>query len=178
MNIFFLHRRARACARLHVDKHVVKMILETCQLLCTAWHVVDPLHSTFSPPYKKTHVNHPCAQWARRSRQNYAWLCELGLALCAEYTFRYGRIHKCHSHLLVLATLALPVDEVAWSDPPQAIDDAYKSPNAVVAYRNYYAYAKTHLHAWKGRSAPRFIARRLDPFVRSHRDDRDDRDML
>jgi hypothetical protein len=36
MNIFVLSRCPRAAARLHCDKHVVKMILETAQLLYTA----------------------------------------------------------------------------------------------------------------------------------------------
>ena len=160
MNIFFLHRCAKVCARWHVDRHVVKMILETCQLLCTSWHILDPLHERFTPPYKKTHINHPCAQWVRRSRSNYSWLCELGLALCAEYTFRYDRVHKCESHLKALAALELPTEETEWSDPPQAMDGVYKAPSTVVAYRNYYAHGKSHLHAWKGRGVPRFIAAR------------------
>ena len=161
-SIFFLHRSAKVCARLHVDKHIVKMILETCQLLCTSWHIADPLHKHFTPPYKKTHVNHPCAQWARGSRKHYAWLCKLGLALCAEYTFRYNRVHKCESHLKTLSALELPTENTAWSDPPQAMDELYKSANAVIAYRNYYAYDKHHLHAWKRREVPRFIQSRYN----------------
>lgn len=56
MNIFYLSRDPVLCAEMHCDKHVVKMILETAQLLSTAhWE----LGST--APYKPTHKNHPLA---------------------------------------------------------------------------------------------------------------------
>ena len=93
MNIFFLSLDPAEAARLHCDKHVVKMILESCQLLyCAHW-----MCGTIMPSnaYKKTHPNHPCAKWVRESQANYRWLCRLGLELCGEYTFRYGKHHKC-----------------------------------------------------------------------------------
>lgn len=85
MQVFVLDKDPVLAARYHCDKHVVKMIVETCQLLCTAHH----LHGSEQPPYRKTHVNHPCAIWARESRANYDWLIQLGFALSDEYTLRY-----------------------------------------------------------------------------------------
>ena len=41
MNIFFLDENPTLSAQYHVDKHVVKMILETAQLLCSVHHVTE-----------------------------------------------------------------------------------------------------------------------------------------
>jgi len=99
MNIFFLHPVPAICAQQHCDKHVVKMILEYTQLLCTAHHEQDgnmmltpPLdHSQLLAP---THKNHPCAIWVRDCMENYSWLAELLFWLHEEYTLRYGKKHK------------------------------------------------------------------------------------
>jgi hypothetical protein len=88
MNIFFLDEDPTLSAQYHVDKHVVKMILETAQLLCGVHHATSQI--TDQVPYKLSHKNHPCAIWARTSLSNYLYLCELGLELCKEYTYRYG----------------------------------------------------------------------------------------
>ena len=127
--------------------------------------VLDRSTRYFKPPYKKTHVNHPCARWARQSRANYAWLCELGVALCDEYTLRYGRVHKTHKYLTTLAALSLPIEASEWCDPPQAMDERYRRSNTVTAYRTYYTFGKAHLHAWTKRRVPNFCvdgARRCD----------------
>jgi hypothetical protein len=84
MNIFILDWDVKKCTQYHVDKHVVKMILETAQLLCGVHHVTDEVTtkyrtSTDQVPYKLSHKNHPCAIWARKSLSNYLYLCELGL---------------------------------------------------------------------------------------------------
>ena len=84
MNIFFLDEDPTMSAQYHVDKHVVKMILETAQLLCGVHHATAP-DNTYVP-YKLSHKNHPCSIWARTSLSNYLYLCELGLELCKEYT--------------------------------------------------------------------------------------------
>lgn len=136
------------CAEWHCDKHVVKMILETCQLLCTAWRVLDPDGHVYVPPYKKTHVNHPCAKWARTSESNYKWLAHLGRALCAEYTHRYGKVHKCKVMIDTLSDHVPPALPVAFTAPAMAMPDEYKVDNdAIAAYRKYYAGAKEHLHS-------------------------------
>lgn len=70
MNIFILDTNPKIAAQYHVDKHVVKMILETAQLLCSA-HWLNGSEA----PYKLTHKNHPCAIWTRECVENYNWLC-------------------------------------------------------------------------------------------------------
>ena len=73
MNIFFLDNDIRKCAIYHCDKHVVKMTLETAQLLCGVHHIIGG-----DAPYKLSHKNHPCSIWARESLSNYMLLSELG----------------------------------------------------------------------------------------------------
>ena len=160
MNIFILHRSPRKAAQYHCDKHVVKMILETAQLLFSAHWVLDP---EGLPPsaYKKTHANHPCALWVRQSLSNYVWLCELGLELCAEFTYRYTKTHKTQTLLEWLSVhppAGLPDPGITLL--PQAMPDEYKHPNAVRAYRTYYRENKLNLRGivkYTRRSPPGFL---------------------
>lgn len=92
MNIFVLNEDPVICAQLHCDKHVVKMPLETAQMLCTAIHIHTK--GQVLTPYKPTHTGHPCVIWTSRSIENFLWLADLGLQLCFEYTYRYGKEHK------------------------------------------------------------------------------------
>ena len=68
MNIFYLAHNPTDCAQMHCDKHVVKMILETAQLLSTAHH-----ERGSTAPYKSTHRNHPSAVWVRSGVKQYQW---------------------------------------------------------------------------------------------------------
>ena len=70
MNIFVLDYDTKTCAQMHCDKHCVKMILETAQLLCGVHHMINPT-STLQVPYKLSHRNHPCSIWARECLENY-----------------------------------------------------------------------------------------------------------
>lgn len=90
MNIFVTDPDPYVCANVLDDKRVVKMVLETAQLLSTAIHACGGVG-----PYKVTHLNHPCSIWTRQSRANYDWLLQHFDALLMEYTDRYGKIHKC-----------------------------------------------------------------------------------
>ena len=140
----------------HVDRHVVKMILELCQLLCTAiWLSGGEAYC------KPTHQNHPSAIWTRANKSNWLWLQTLALALCEEYTFRYGKQHKLETIIRELQVPDLPDED--FYDPPQAMPVEYKHEDAITAYRNYYILGKSHLHFWKNRHAwknqniPKFI---------------------
>jgi hypothetical protein len=146
------------------------MILETCQLLCTAIWVscedngvdADPI-----PPCKSTHKNHPSAIWARKNKSNWKWLRKLGLELCKEYTYRYDKNHKLEEAIKELQVPDLP--EGDFSQPPQCMGDIYKVENnsvgdSILAYRNYYTLGKCHLHFWKDRHA--WKRRNIPKFVR------------
>lgn len=151
MNIFFLHIDPEKCAQMHVDKHAIKMILETSQLLCSAHHSTD---SEYKPPYKLSHKNHPSSIWTRTSIDNYKWLSRLGKELCKEYTYRYGKIHKCEQYIDELTVNIPPVPDIGFTQPLQAMPDCYKEKDSIDAYRNYYFYDKIRLHSWKKRDKP------------------------
>ena len=139
MNIFYLHPISKICALYHCDKHVVKMIVETAQLLSTAHH-----EHNHPVTYKSTHINHPSAIWARSSRLHYSYLVDLGKALCVEYTKRYHKTHACEH--MFYHELALPPDELTfsgWTNPPQCMPDECKHDDTVTADRRYYRHKQT-----------------------------------
>lgn len=92
MNIFVTDTCPIKSAQALDDKRVIKMILESAQMLSTAIHMCGG-----TGPYKMTHVNHPCSVWARKSQANYYWLLNHFSALCDEYSTRYGKVHKCNN---------------------------------------------------------------------------------
>lgn len=173
MNIFYLDHDVVKCAQMHNDKHVVKMILEYCQLLSTAHRVCDgteviELSKTNRKVkrwrlnnagenilYSATHINHPSAVWARQSEENYKWLASLLRALCTEYTYRYGKQHKCERDGLVdylIDNVPFDISNKPFTEPTPAMPDAVKiAGNSVASYRNYYINNKQHLASWKGK---------------------------
>ena len=137
MNIFYLHHIPSVAAEMHCDKHVVKMIVESCQMLATAHHEHG---NGDNVTYKPTHKNHPSSIWARETGDQYRWLHKLALALCKEYTLRYGKEHKCLA--MLKGELLNPPSAIAnnhkWKQPPQCMPDEHKHYDTVVAYRSYY----------------------------------------
>jgi hypothetical protein len=138
MNIFYLSEDPNEAAKYMYNKHVVKMILESAQLLCTA-HIISDGEAA-NVPYKATHKNHPSAIWARESTANYKWLYNHMLALGNEYTRRYGKKHltilKCSG---ILSNAPANVTKTEFTPMPQCMPDQYKVPgNSVEAYWNYY----------------------------------------
>lgn len=164
MNIFFLHMDPNTCAQMHCDKHVIKMILETCQMLCSVWHIIDNEHIIYTPEYKLAHKNHPCSVWARESQKNYLWLCELGLELCKEYTYRYGKIHKSQEYIEDLNKNIPPIPDIDFTKFPQAMPDMYKEQDVISAYRHYYFFEKERMHSWKGKIKGREIPNWIQDF--------------
>jgi hypothetical protein len=149
MNIFFLDFDVKKCAEYHCDKHVVKMILETAQLLCSAHHVTGG-----SAPYKLSHKNHPCSIWTRKSLSNYLYLCELGLELSKEYTYRYGKRHKSQDVIEWCLINKPNIPDIGFTEPAMAMPDEYKVKSVVESYRNYYMGAKSGFAVWKNREKP------------------------
>jgi hypothetical protein len=147
MNIFYLHECPDISAKLQYNKHVVKMILESAQMLCTAHHCYGNAEQKLNVPYKQAHLNHPSTIWARKSRATYRWLYLHMMALGDEYTKRYGKEHltitKCAKFLNV-PPVHIQGDE--WSEPPQAMPDEYKvEGDSITAYRNYYVGDKSSI---------------------------------
>jgi hypothetical protein len=178
MNIFYVDSDPVVAARNMVDRHVVKMILETAQLLSTAHRVIDGEEyvgqsqsgrkakrwrlsgNADAIMYAATHINHPSAVWVRENSANYAWLYDHLLALGHEYTYRYGRTHLTIDKLKdILKDAPQNIEQSAvMSKMPSCMDKQYiVSVDPIVNYRNYYNYGKTDLLRWSNRPPPKWI---------------------
>ena len=178
MNIFALDGNPTVAAKYHVDKHVVKMVLEYCQLLSTAHRVIDGDMKTElskngrkvkryylgderdSIVYLACHVNHPSGIWTRADKSHYIWLTKLLRATCKEYTYRYGKVHKSESEGLVdwlCNNIPEGIDDHGiFRLPDPAMPDTSKvynggSIDVIQSYRNYYRQEKTRLLDWSGK---------------------------
>lgn len=152
MNIFVLHSDPIQAAIYHCDKHCVKMVLESAQMLCTNLNL-----KYIQTPYKSCHVNHPCTIWARQTRSNFLWLCELGLSLCYEYTFRYGKVHASEKVINFCYENSGNIPEGELTQFAQAMPDEYKSIDAIEAYRKYYIFEKKDFAIWSKRETPEWF---------------------
>jgi hypothetical protein len=148
MNIFILDKDPVVAAQMQCDKHVVKMILESAQMLSTAMDSIG-----LEPPYRPTHKNHPCNVWARKSLENYQWLWRHADALGDEYTRRYGKIHKTHGILKenIPYVVSLPSEGLT----PFINATPYKDMSDIVeAYHTYYKIDKISFAKWKMGNTP------------------------
>jgi len=163
MNLFYLDEDPTIAAQLQCDKHVVKMILETAQMLSTAHRELDG-DDVPDVLYKRTHKNHPSSKWVRESEANYQWAYRHFIALCDEYTHRYGKTHLTDRKLRTVLwhpPRGIQYDSLAPTPPPQCMPDEYKHADTVTAYRAYYqSPEKQRIATWnKCRPAPEwFIA--------------------
>lgn len=152
MNIFILDSDPKVSAQNLCDKHVVKMLLESAQMLCVPFH----LQTIEIPLYKLTHSNHPCNVWIRQSRENYEWLLEHAIELGSEYTYRFDKIHKSSAVvtwcLNKFSMLDFPF--IKQTDFVQAMPEIYKSNDAVTAYRSYYKGEKSRFAKWNRKRQP------------------------
>ena len=177
MNIFYIDHDPMQAAEWMVDKHVVKMILESAQLLSTAHRVLDGEEYEGKSQsgrkarrwrlpdqrdvvlYSATHINHPSAVWCRQSVENYIWLVDHLYALMQEYTYRYDKQHKCYGELsYLLQSPPHKLKEWDWTPMPSCMVDEYiVSNDPIENYRNYYRLGKTNLHKWTKRQPPEWI---------------------
>lgn len=95
MNIFTPYSEQWINAKILDDKRVVKMVLETTQLLSNALHLNNQSNLA---PYKLTHKNHPCSLWAAESYGNFNWLTRYAYYINSEYSYRYSKIHACNNY--------------------------------------------------------------------------------
>ena len=104
MNIFELHENPIECARMHCDKHIVKMPIEYAQLLSTAHRVLDGEEYVGETKtgrrakrfrlnderekhlYMASHIKHPDGIWVRECSGNYYKLFFLYMSVLAEFT--------------------------------------------------------------------------------------------
>tara|TARA_R100000734_G_C3238406_1_gene43916 strand:+ start:61 stop:561 length:501 start_codon:yes stop_codon:yes gene_type:complete len=157
MNIFYFDHDPVVCAKAQPDKMLVKMPLETAQMLCTAHRVLDgDKYADEVGLYKEAYKNHPCTIWARESVQNYSWLYRHFIALGDEYTYRYNKVH---GSVEKLKDALMPHPENISSQPMTpirlAMPDQYKEPDdPILSYRQYCIQEKDYAMWNKGRPKP------------------------
>ena len=172
MNIFFLDTDTKQCAKYHCDKHVVKMILEYCQLLSTAHRVLD--EGELDPwmdeaLYKTTHKNHPSSVWVRQNARNYQYVFDLLFSLSQEYKARYGKSHASWQKLrfaLCMYPKNIPLDNIKeplnLDQAPQCMPDEYKDQSTIQAYRNYYNGGKAYMAKWSKSVTPEWFKPQIE----------------
>jgi hypothetical protein len=150
MNIFVLDRDPGAAAMSLCDRHVVKMALETAQLLSTALSMHGVSDAKL---YRSTHKAHPCTIWTAASRDNFVWLINHGLEICYEYSRRYGREHASRRVILEAADCRDRIPAMGMTPFAQAMPDKYKTDDPVASYRAYYIGEKAGFASWKAPAA-------------------------
>lgn len=182
MNIFYLDTDPRACAEMHNNKHVVKMIIEYAQLMSTAHRVLDGEEYTDLTAngrrikrwrlnddreqslMKASHINHPSAIWCRENHQNYNWLYRMWSHLLDEYSFRYNKVHACArlKDILRFPPTKIPLGDFFAPTPamPSELKVLAENPqpgrkyDSLKSYHNYYNVAKRGFADWKNRPVP------------------------
>lgn len=173
MNIFVLDQNPKLAAQMHCDRHVVKMILESAQLLSTAHRLLDGVlyqgksnsgraakrwlidDDRETHVYQATHINHPCAVWVRECDANYKWLYNLFIELNEEYTHRYKKVHKCMTMAPQLQSAPKNIRSSAKISPfPTPMPDDVKTDDPVQSFRNYYIHYKNGFARWTNRETP------------------------
>ena len=152
MNIFALDPDPYVAAQYLCDRHIVKMALETAQLMSTALVAHGVNHARL---YRPTHTRHPCTLWTADARSNFVWLGFHGIGICREYTLRYGKTHASEAIIREAMDLHRHIPDVIGAKFAQAMPDKYKRADSVDAYRAYYIGDKARFATWRApRTAP------------------------
>ena len=191
MNIFYLDPDPKICAQMHLDKHVVKMIIEYAQLMSTAHRVLDGEEYTDLTAngrrikrwrlnderegqlMKASHINHPSGIWCRENMSNYQWLFEMWTHLLDEYTYRYGKKHACGR---LIGVLAIPPYKISTASkffaptPAMPVEVKIELVNPIAgrkydvlkSYHNYYILNKAHFAKWTKREVPTWFQQGLN----------------
>lgn len=180
MNIFYLDSDPKVAASMHCDKHIVKMILEYAQLLCTAHRLLDGTEKVIKTEsgrnkrvwehpsndavlYGATHRNHPSAVWVREGISNYLWVYECMWWCNQEFKRRYGHtknhatLDKLSALLSVVPKAMINKENVPFSAPPQCVAEDCKQDDTVEAYRAYYKNHKHNIAAWRDGKIPEWF---------------------
>jgi len=179
MNIFILDNDPVIAAQEQCDKHVVKMIVESAQMLSTVHRMLDGVMERRPSKsgamlqywklndqrenilYKACHFNHPSTVWTRESKANYQWHYQHFIALCDEYTYRYGKVHSTDIKLRI-ALQQIPTNipekhmtpfKLAMGSNPECILE-----DAVESYRRFYeTKQKRFTMVWTKRPVPKWF---------------------
>jgi len=171
MNIFHLNDSPSASAKDLCDKHVPKMLLETCQMLSTAVRNQIPQVIKGDSVYKSAYPKHPMTIWVGDSYRNFVWTYEHGVEINKQYQYRFGKIHKSERILNNIWGSGLMSkmresfisnqgeDAYDLTTVPLCMPDQYKwCDNHIDSYREYYFHDKQYFAQWnKGVRKPRWF---------------------
>ena len=137
MNIFYIDPSPIKAARMMSQKHVIKMILESGQLLSSAHYLRDQRSDLYRPAF----LNHPCTIWTAENSANYTWLYQHFKELATIYYERSGRQHKTWSDLGErLAHLPIHIPDATEMTPTPLVmpKEYWVEGDSIGSYRNYY----------------------------------------
>lgn len=181
MNIFYIEENPADIAKSLIDRHVVKMVLESAQMLSTAHRLLDGVktvgnkpnkpkfilpgeeydlanHSILCPVcYQVAHPSHPSTVWTMKCKENYDWHFQLFVEMAKEYTRRYGKRHSCERLIPFLKNAPKNIKSGVFTPPTPAMPDKYISKDVLQSYRDYYAHEKWRFAKWKGRTIPQWF---------------------
>ena len=165
MNIFILDNNVKKCVQFHCDKHIVKMVTETSQLLSYVYREIDVNVPNFLHKIRKSHLKHPCTLWTKESLDNFIWLCKFGKELYYEYQYRYNKPFKhwkakfifewCLNNPPNLPKIGLTpfARAIKKEKYPDLLDEGLY-PDIVECYREYYRRDKKEFTKYKKRGIP------------------------
>jgi hypothetical protein len=164
MNIFYLHTDRFMNAQYHVDRHVMKMPIETTQMLSTVLRERFNVDAPTDGPgkiYRSAYITHPCTRWVGETYDNFVWTWFFGTALCDEFLHRYGKVHACRQVLSTISNI-MPSPDTWPGDPamtprPKCVAPEFKHLDVITAYRMQYITKKARLHSWTNRPVPNFV---------------------
>jgi hypothetical protein len=182
MNLFVLAKDPIEAAKLQCNAHIVKMTVESAQMLSTAHRMLDGYvekntsksgkrqvdHWIHPDPfldkvlYKAVHFKHPCTVWTMKSNNNYTWHYVHFVALCEEFTYRYGKPHSTEVKLKeVLKQLPKNIPVGYFTPQPLAMgsNPECMNPNDIVgSYRAFYQTKQERFKmSWKKRPVPEWF---------------------
>ncbi len=167
MNIFCVDKDPKVAAESLCDKHIVKMIIESAQMLSAAIDVnykfmlrgdpeTKPIEQLGLPGYPPAHIKHPCTMWVIESLANYKWLLVHMRSLCNEYRLRYDKVHKTEGCLMTyegqIPNMFFPKERR--TQFVQAMPEKYKQKDPIKAYRDFYNMEKFPFAKWKHGQVP------------------------
>lgn len=167
MNIFYLDPDPELAATYHCDKHVVKMIMETVQMMSTAHRELDgDAWADQVGLVRATHKNHPSTIWTRSSVDHYDWMRHLLFYLCEEKRKRFITPHSYEKFIDILAVVPENIEDSGFTPPPQCMPDAYKTSCSVKSYRKFYINEKSHFAKWAHSPMPEwYVNKHTETFV-------------
>jgi len=149
MNVFILDEDMRKSVIYHPDKHIVKMPIESAQLLSNAFYLTGNMPKKV---YRPSHLNHPINKWVCESLNNWLWLAEYTLLMGDEYTFRYGKRHQSVEMVKKFTIPELPI--LGMTPFVKCVPQEFKHLDVVEAYRQYFIRDKKHLKKYTKRDIP------------------------